>query len=233
MPIGIILDAACVIIGTLIGLGIGKHIPEKMKESMTIVFGLVCFSLGISFLIEINSIVAVAIALILGIVVGEMFDIQGRLIRMTGKLQGAMTKSKNPGEADKVIKGVVSLLPLFCINATMIIGGMNEAVGNHTPMFLKAVLDFFTAIVFTANYGYAIGFLSVPLLMIGMLFFALSSLLLPILTPSVLADLNATGGIQCFAIALGVIGIKHVRVNNIIPSLVLVVPISILWSMIA
>ena len=52
------------------------------------------------------------------------------------------------------------------------------------------------------------------------------------LNSTVIADLNACGGIHCVAVAFNVIGIKHIRVNNAIPALIFVVPLTILWALV-
>ena len=56
---------------------------------------------------------------------------------------------------------------------------------------------------------------------------------MPVMSPTVIADMNATGGIHCVACALGVLGIKKLHVNNMTIALVLVIPLSVLWSLIA
>lgn len=232
MPVGLIIDASSVILGSLIGVLCGKFIPERMKESLTIFFGMICFALGITLIVGVNSLVPVGVALVLGTATGELLDIDGWLQKGTKKLQNAIAKKQGGSGDDSVVAGIVTLLPLFCINTTMILGGINDAMGNPGVLLVKSVLDFFTAIVFAANFGVIISLLSIPLFAIGIVFFALSSLLSPILTPTVIADLNACGGIHCVAVAFNVIGIKHIRVNNAIPALIFVVPLTILWALV-
>lgn len=232
MPYGLIIDTLAVIAGAFIGVVFGKYIPDRMKESLTIFFGMICFTLGITLVIGVNSLVPVGVALVLGTATGEAFNLDGKLQSATKKLQNAIAERQGKNGDESAAAGVVTLLPLFCINTTIILGSINDAMGDYTVLLVKSVLDFFTAIVFAANFGLIISLLSVPLLLIGMVFFGLSSLLGPILTPAVVADLNACGGIHCMAVAFNVIGIKHIRVNNAIPALVYVVPLTILWGMV-
>lgn len=230
MPYGLIIDTASVVVGTLIGVVFGKFIPERTKESLTIFFGMICFTLGITLVVGVNSLVPVGVALVLGTATGEALNLDGKLQAATKKLQNTLAERQGRQGDESAVVGVVTLLPLFCINTTIILGSINDAMGNHNVLLVKSVLDFFTAMVFAANYGLIISLLSVPLFLIGIVFFALSSLLNPILTPTVVADLNACGGIHCMAVAFNVIGIKHIRVNNAIPALFYVVLLTMLWG---
>ena len=232
MPYGLIIDTASVVVGTLIGVVFGKFIPERTKESLTIFFGMICFTLGITLVVGVNSLVPVGVALVLGTATGEALNLDGKLQAATKKLQNTLAERQGRQGDESAVVGVVTLLPLFCINTTIILGSINDAMGNHNVLLVKSVLDFFTAMVFAANYGLIIALLSVPLFLIGIVFFALYSLLNPILTPTVVADLNACGGIHCMAVAFNVIGIKHIRVNNAIPALFYVVLLTMLWGVI-
>ncbi len=227
-PYGLLVDAIVIILGALIGIKFGKYISEQIKATLTCIFGLICFALGITLIVGVHALVPVALALIIGTAIGEILNLENRISSLLNKVQNKL--SGESGQ-DKV-NGVLTLVPLFCFSTTIIVGGMNEAFGEHEMLFVKSVLDFFTALIFAANYGMLVGFLCVPMFFVGMFFYTLSSALIPIMTPSVIADMNATGGIHCVACALGVLGIKKLNVNNMAVALLLSIPISILWSLI-
>lgn len=231
MPYGLFVDTAAVIAGALVGLGVGKYIPQAVKEALTLIFGLICFALGITLIVGVNALVPVGLALILGTALGELLDIEGKIMLLLGRVQGALSKGRPGGGQAGSLSGVVTLIPLFCFSTTVIVGGMNEAIGLHDMLLVKAVLDFFTAVIFAASCGALVGLLSIPLFLVGILFYLLSALLMPVMTPAMAADMNAAGGVHCVACALGVLGIRQMRVNNMIPALFLALPVSALWSL--
>lgn len=231
LPYGLFVDTAAVVVGALLGIGIGKHIPQAMKESLTLVFGLICFALGITLIVEVNALIPVGLALILGTALGELLDLEGKIALLLGKAQGALSRRGPDSGQSQNLNGVIMLIPLFCFSTTVIVGGINEAIGVRDMLLIKAVLDFFTAIIFAASYGALVGLLSIPLFLMGILFYLLSALLIPVLTPAMTADMNAAGGVHCVACALGVMGIRQMKVNNMIPALLLALPISALWSL--
>lgn len=231
IPYGLFVDTAAVVVGALLGLGLGRHIPEAMKESLTLIFGLICFALGVTLIVGVNALVPVGLALILGTALGELLDLEGKITLLLGRAQGALSQGgTGSGRADS-LNGVIMLIPLFCFSTTVIVGSMNEAIGAHDMLLIKAVLDFFTAMIFAASYGALVGLLSIPLFLVGILFYLLSALLIPVMTPAMAADMNAAGGVHCVACALGVLGIRQMKVNNMIPALLLALPISALWSL--
>ncbi|MGL4213611.1 MAG: DUF554 family protein, partial [Morganella morganii] len=49
-------------------------------------------------------------------------------------------------------------------------------------------------------------------------------------TPAMMADFTAAGGVLLIATGLRICGIKMFAVINLLPALVLVMPLSLLWS---
>lgn len=234
MPYGLLIDTAAVILGALLGISFGGLLPEKLKENLTVIFGLICLALGITLVTGVNALVPVGIALILGTAAGEALRIEERIFSLLGRVQSLLSgKAGKSRDSHEVISGVITLIPLFCFSTTIILGGMNEALGNHDMLLVKSVLDFFTAVIFAANYGILVGLLSIPLFLTGMAFYLLAALLMPVMTPSVIADMNAAGGVHCIACAFGVIGIRKLQVNNMLPALLFALPASALWTVLS
>ena len=55
-------------------------------------------------------------------------------------------------------------------------------------------------------------------------------LLVPILTPAMQADFSACGGVIMLATGLRICGIKIFPIVNMLPALLLVMPVSALWA---
>ena len=94
----------------------------------------------------------------------------------------------------------------------------------------KAVLDFFTAMIFASTLGAAICAIPIPQVIILFIVFGAGKLLAGVLTPTMFADLSACGGILTLAAGFRVSKIKSVPLVDLMPALILVMPFSWLWS---
>ena len=70
IPIGSIVNALAVIIGSLIGLGLGTFIPDRVRKSIFQVIGLFTLILGTKMALETNQVLLLLISLVLGVLIG-------------------------------------------------------------------------------------------------------------------------------------------------------------------
>jgi uncharacterized membrane protein YqgA involved in biofilm formation len=227
MPIGVMVNSAAILVGGFLGALLKNHLPHKIKDSLPNVFGLGAITMGIVLVIQLNSLVAVVLSLILGTIAGELLSLETHLHNSLKKLGNSMN---NDNGDDNI---VISMIILFCLSGTGIFGAMNSAIaGDHTILFAKAVLDFFTAMIFGTTAGMIIGFISIPQLIIGLVIFYSSSLILPLFNETMINDFKAVGGLITLAVGLKISNIKSYRVLNMIPSFVFVIPLSLWFGMI-
>lgn len=66
MPIGVIIDAASVAVGGILGALAGNLLPEELKNQLNIVLGLCSMGMGISAIGLMQNMPAVIFALVLG-----------------------------------------------------------------------------------------------------------------------------------------------------------------------
>jgi Uncharacterized membrane protein, possible Na+ channel or pump len=102
--------------------------------------------------------------------------------------------------------------------------------GDASILIAKAFLDFFTATIFACTLGIAVSAIAVPMLVIQIALAMSASLLLPLTTPMMMADFTAVGGMLLLATGLRICGIKMFAVVNMLPALILAMPISALWT---
>ncbi|MCC8107979.1 MAG: DUF554 domain-containing protein [Planctomycetes bacterium] len=122
---------------------------------------------------------------------------------------------------------------LFCTGPTGIFGAMQATVtGDNTLLFSKTVLDIFTAFVFAANAGIIIALLAAPMFLAYLILALFSGSIAPLLTPEMIADFSGCGGLLILATGFRMAEIKMFRVTDMLPALVLVMPISYLWQFI-
>lgn len=225
MPYGVIINCIAVFTGGIIGAALKNYFPYKLKEALPNIFGLSAMTMGITLIVKLGSLSAVVMAVIIGTVIGEMLNMETCLVKGLNKLESKLPLSLDEKQLDVLI----SMIILFCFSGTGIFGAMNSAMtGDHSVLIAKAIMDFFTAIIFGTTAGYLVGFIAVPQLLVGVLLFSAASHILPYVTEAMLANFKACGGIITLAVGLKIAGIKQSRVLNILPAIVIVFPLSLI-----
>lgn len=225
MPYGVIVDCGSVLLGGLAGAFLKEHFPERVKTSLPNIFGLSAIAMGIVLTVKLNSLSAVVLALILGTVVGE-------LLRLEDGLQKGLRCLEHhiPSDLDqKQIDVLISMIVLFCFSGTGIFGAMNSAMtGDHTVLYAKAIMDFFTALIFGTTSGFLVGLIAIPQFAVQMILYSASSYILPFVSDVMLNNFKACGGMLTLAVGLKIADIKYMKVLNFVPALILIFPFSIL-----
>ena len=131
--------------------------------------------------------------------------------------------------------GVCQLLvaATFCASGTNIFGAFNEGLsGDTTILFSKAVIDIFASIIFATRLGYPMLLITIPqFIIMGGLFFC-SQFLMVFISNTMILDFISIGGLLTIILSLNMIGISIVSIVNILPALVIIFPISYLFSFI-
>lgn len=228
MPVGVLINSAAILIGGIIGALAGERIPPRIHAALTGIFGLSAITMGLSLIIQMNYLSAVILALILGTLIGECFNLEWSLSKgltlLARKLPGGVL-------SDEQTDNLISMMILFCFSGTGLFGAMNSAIsGEHSILIAKAIMDFFTAIIFGATTGYLVSGLAVPQFSVGILLFCFGNMLLPLLTDFMISDFKAVGGVITMAVGLKISKIRHYQVLNMVPALILVFFMSGLWD---
>ena len=119
---------------------------------------------------------------------------------------------------------------LFCSSGTGIYGSLDAGMtGNVTILMSKSVLDFFTAMIFACSLGIITSVIAVPQFLIFLCLFLLAKLIYPLTTPVMINDFKACGGFVLLATGLRIAKIKEFPIADMIPAMILVMPISAFW----
>lgn len=133
-------------------------------------------------------------------------------------------------EHEKFLQSYVAIIVLFCASGTGIFGAMNEGMtGDTSVLIAKSFLDLFTAAIFATSLGFAVAIIAFPQLIIQLALAWSAVFILPLTNAQMQADFSAVGGVLMVATGLRICGIKLFPVANMLPSLVLAMPISAMW----
>ena len=229
VPIGILVDSTATLIGGLLGSFLGSRFPQKIAKTLSFVFAIAAISIGITMIVSVSQLSAVVLSMILGTAFGEALSLNQRILTFSGRLNQAFQKrfSSRPMDSAEFINIIV----MFSISGYGIFGALNEGfAGDHSSLMVKAILDFFTILCFSATFGKILICAFVPQFFVYISLYLLSSLIMPIITPAVLGDLSACAGIITMATGLNLLFKKDIPTVSMLPALVAVIPISRLWA---
>lgn len=234
MLTGPFINAAAVLIGGTIGAVLSQRLPERVRTSMPAIFGLCSLGIGILLVVKCVNLPVMVLATLLGTLIGEICYVErgiGGAVNGLRKLVQRGGKQDAPAAHETFIQSLVAIIILFCASGTGIFGAMREGMtGDASILIAKAFLDFFTAVIFATSLGIAVAAISVPMLLIQLSLGACATLVMPLTTPAMMGDFTAVGGILLLATGLRICGIKMFAVANMLPALVIAMPLSAAWT---
>ena len=234
MLIGPYVNGSAVIIGGLIGAVAGGKLPERVKTALPMTFGLCSVGLGITLVLKVKYMPAVVLAMIVGALIGELLHLERGIGKAAGSTRGLINKVFPPVQGlshEEFTEKFVAILVLFCASGTGVFGAMTEGMsGDPSILYIKPILDLFTAGIFATLLGFAVMTIAIPQLVIQLALAMLAVFLMPMITPSMMADFSCAGGLLMVATGLRICNIKLFPVANMLPGLVLVMPFSHLWA---
>jgi len=218
-PLGPLYNALFIVAGGLIGLALGSRMPERVR---TIVFqglGLCTLAIGLKMAFTTVNPVIMIFSVLIGSVIGELFRLEECFTHI-GDWCKAHIKSNNP----RFTEGLVSASVLFCIGAMAIVGSFDEGLrGDRTVVLSKSVLDCFAGMALASAYGTGVLFSSVSVFIYQGILTVCAGMLQPWLTPPIMTELVAVGGVLIMGISMNLLNILKIRLSNMLPALAIVV----------
>jgi uncharacterized membrane protein YqgA involved in biofilm formation len=219
MPLGTIVNAVAVMVGSTIGTLVGERLPERIKKIVFQAIGLSTLVIGMRMAFEVQSILVLIFSLLLGGVTGELIKLHDRVNKAADRL-----KSKFKNSQAHFSEGLVTAFLIFCIGSMTIVGAIDEGLrGDHTILYTKSVLDGFTSVALASTYGFGVFFSVIPLFLFQGGITLLANLSQDFFSPLLIAQLTAVGGAMIIGIGINLLDIKQIKIINLLPALVWVV----------
>lgn len=212
--LGTIVNCIVVIVGSILGIILKKGINEKYTNTIIDGVSLGLIVVGIMGGIKTNNLVLLIISLALGGLIGEAIDIEGGLIKFGKKIENRFAQGDS-----YFAKAFVSATLVFCVGAMAIVGSIESGLtGNHEILFAKSTMDGIFAIIFAANLGIGTAFAAIPVFIYQGSMTLLAIYLKDILTPELINEMSAIGGILIIGIGINMLNIKKIKVGNLLPA---------------
>lgn len=234
MPIGIIVNSLGIFIGGLLGGTIGARLNDELKEKLTSIFGLCSFLMGVSNMMAMKHMPAVVFSVVLGYLIGNAIQLT-RWINAGAELMEKPISALFPQQNQTLNRELylfqlTTIIVLFCASGTGIYGSLESGMtGDHSLLISKTILDFFTAMIFAANLGPIVSLISIPQFIIFIALFFAGGNILSVTTPDMIANFKAVGGLLILATGFNILEIKRFPVADMIPAMVVSLPLSYIW----
>lgn len=234
MPIGIIINISAVIIGGILGSVLGKHLSTDFKTKLSMVFGACSMTMGISSIGLMENMPAVIFSVVFGTALGLAIHLGDRINdggRAMQKLISRFIKAPSNGLSEKEFTDeLVTVIVLFCASGTGIYGTIVSGMsGDNSILISKSILDLPTAMIFACSLGVVVSVIALPQFVIFMILFLLTGVIYPLTTPAIINDFKACGGVLLIATGFRMIKVKMFPIADMIPAMVLVMPVSWFW----
>ena len=224
---GVIFNTVTVIVGSLIGLAFQKGFPKKLTDAVMCGIGLCTLYLGISGALSAGADkdahpLAPIISVALGVLLGTLLDIDGRLARLGNAVERKFSRPSAEQKQGRIAEGFVSACLLFCVGSMTIVGGINAGVsGDNTLYFTKGTLDFVSSIALSVSFGAGVLLSSLFVLVFQGALVLTAGLIEPYLTTHMIAEMNCVGSLLILVIGLNLMGITKIKVANFLPAILI------------
>jgi len=226
--VGTIINVMAVLVGSAIGILVGNRFSDQTQQSVVTGLGFVTLSVALANSFATGNVLIPLFSIAIGVIIGEMLNIHGRLEGFGGWLQAKVTGSTDEGESadhherERFINGFVTASLVFCIGPLTILGSLNDGMsGDSELLIIKSALDFFASMAFAASLGIGVGFSAMSVLVIQGSLALLGYFAGNVMTEIMINELTATGGMILIGLSLILLDIKHPRVANYLPALIL------------
>lgn len=216
--LGVWVNVISILVGGTLGITLKRFIKDSYKETIMSVIAISVIMMGTMNVIETNKFIIVIVSVVLGSLIGEILDLDGRINGFANKL--SLKFSKDQGDDNKFAEAFVTSTLIYCVGAMAIVGSLESGLtGNHDTLYAKSLLDGVSSVIFASTLGVGIMFSVGPLLLYQGAIVLGAGLIKGFLTPEIITEISAVGGILIVAIALNILDLKKIKVGNMLPSI--------------
>jgi uncharacterized membrane protein YqgA involved in biofilm formation len=216
--LGTVVNTVAIIMGGLIGLMLKKgQIAEKSSRTIIQAISFSVIFIGLKSAFPSDDILLIILCLSVGALIGEALAIEDRLEAL-----GSWFENRFSGAGAGFSKGFVAASLVYCVGSMAVVGAMESGLsGNHQTLYAKSMLDGISAVVFASTLGAGVLLSAFSVFVYQGVITLTAASLKPILTPAVVQQMSAVGGLLIVGIGFNLLEIKRIRIGNMLPAIVL------------
>ncbi len=228
--LGTVTNVVTVVVGSLVGLLLGHRIPDRTRETVTAVLGIVTLLIGGLSAAAVTSaellaatgqgapLLIVLAAMLVGAIAGAGWRLEDRLEAAGEWVRRRFTRE---GDSSTFVDGFVTATLLFCVGPLAILGSLTDGLGKGADQLLvKSVMDGFAAMAFASTLGIGVMFAAVPVFLYQGSLTVVGAVAGSFLPAAHIDALTATGGLILIGLGIRLLKLKPVPVGDLLPALV-------------
>ncbi len=217
---GTLVNVALIVVGSALGLLIGGRLPERLRVTLMACLGLFTLGLGLQQFLKTSNPILVLVSILVGTLLGEAARLEDRLQQLGAWLEARLTRGSQ-GASSRFVQGFLTASLLYCVGPMAILGSIQDGLtGDFRLLATKGVMDGIASLTLASTLGVGVVLSSLPVLVYQGGLTLLASWAQAVLTPAMIAELTAAGGVMMMGIALNLLEVRRVRVGNMLPALV-------------
>ena len=204
--LGTVANVSTVIVGSMIGIAVGRRLKEGYISILFQALGLVTIGIGISMVLESKNLIITVISIVLGALTGELINIERYLERGANFI-----KRRLRFRSKRFTEGFVTATILYCVGSMAILGSFEDGLGQFPRLlYTKSMMDGISSIAFAATMGAGVAFSAFPVLVYQGLLTLFAASLNSVMTPAMIAEMTAVGGLMLTGIGINLLKIKEI-----------------------
>jgi uncharacterized protein len=223
---GTLINAIAIIIASFIGLIFKSKLNVNLTTQLKLVMGLVLMLMGIGWFVRdfitydgITFQTQYELLVLLSIIIGTLM---GSFLKLDERFRGFIKNIETKHQLPPIAEGFITASLIFCMGAIAILGVFQEVIeGNLTLLYIKAILDFITAMILATTLGFGVLLSFISVLIYQGFIMLIAVLFAPMLPPDLMMMIGLVGNVLIVALALDFLEIKSIKVLNMLPSLLI------------
>jgi uncharacterized membrane protein YqgA involved in biofilm formation len=210
-----------VTIGSLIGLWLKQIFPVEIQEIVFQAVGLGTILIGIKMALRLPEgyLLVFLFSLIIGAIAGQFIQVDAIIEDVTTSLKGLIQNTDA-----SFSEGLITAFLLFCVGSMTVVGALEEGLQQKRELlYVKSILDGFSSIALASTYGVGVLFSIIPMLLFQGGITIMAFRLKRVFNQTVMDCLSSVGGILIIGIAFLLLDIADIRLENLLPSLLMAV----------
>jgi len=225
--IGTWVNVGGILLGAVIGVLLGRGIPERIRDSVLQIEGLAILLIGLNgvlgTMLRVDPVTGrisdqggllLLVSLVLGDLLGEALRIDERINRW-----GEWVERKLGAQGFS--RGFVAASLVFSIGAMSVVGSINDGLrGDTAVLLIKSALDFTTSIILASSLGIGVAFSALPVLLLQGSISLLASSISDLITEPLLEMFCMVGYAIVLSIGLNFLCNTRIKTANLLPALI-------------
>ena len=213
--LGSVVNGGAVVVGGLVGMFVGKLLPERLRTSVMAALSLMTIGIAVPGLLKSSNALITIISMVIGTIIGELLNIDAAVNKLGENLQKRFSGSR-------VTEGFVTGSLVFAIGALAVMGPLQSGLQHqHDLLFSKSVIDGVASIVFASTLGLGVALSGLMVFAVEGSIALLASVVAPYLGEAVVNEITFVGSLLIVGISLNLLGITKLRILNMVPAILL------------